>query len=240
MFVVRAEKNLEKLANHPNRAENIFYLPPMNVERRQLVHELARQYGFLAETMGERDKKFVRLIRTAATHVPFVMLSKAAEIYKSDPEAIQPRTIEVNADSAGKVLFVVHDGKGTPVMLRGLLMQWEGQYVTNVLSDTEILIEFDSASLASAASLVIAQSHVFKVQALDLEQKESSDRPAPVENKQITLSDQVKAMDAKSKEVSESDGWDEVPKRGRKKQGSMTPTSEENDGIEDSWENSSD
>jgi hypothetical protein len=158
----------------------------MNQEKRLLVHELAKQFGLMSETLGDGPNRFVRIIKTSKSHVPYVMLSKAVDMFMRDPESVEAHEIDISKTPKSQILHLSHDGSGSLPLLRSLLFHLEGQYLVNILNEREMLVQFNSEAVSKSAANNISTSHYFRVRRLDqveeVEESKTSEKDGALEN----------------------------------------------------------
>lgn len=214
-FVCRSEKNLERFLRNPDPSVGRCYLPPMPSSRRQLIHELAAQFGMISEAMDDRKRRFIRLLRLPTSHLPFILLSKASELYKNDPSSINSRATE--STSTLLVIYARERVTGLEEFVSNFLFSYEGKYVVErviqdeTMSDFVILSTQSEAIAKTISSFVSQHSRGILCAAIIPFDVSVEDMIADIQ-KDVLHS---RLCELKVKEPSDPDGWEEVPRSNR-------------------------
>jgi hypothetical protein len=110
-------------------------------------------------------------------------------MYKRDPESIKAREILLSSTPKSQILLVVHDGSGSLSILRNILSHMEGQYQTDVLNESELVLQFDSEAAAKSAASSILASHYFRVRRMDQIEFIEEEKVSQVSEKQAVDSE---------------------------------------------------
>ena len=122
-------ESVEKhLGNFVSSGADQKILPPMNRERRALVHEMAFYYGVQSEAVDREPNRTCVLTRTDRSRVPKPLLSAAAYDDKQNPANIAANIFRASSPEVAKNSVIVLEGHFNEVTVHGWLKQFHGKF----------------------------------------------------------------------------------------------------------------